>query len=103
MNLKEKLQKANPGLKVYPFPGYGMAFTYDSLFENDYVVRIYVAREAQVLFRDAYSRPPWWAKDVPAIARTRDGNFWFYHEPDNLPPMWFWNGTANNKIKACQG
>jgi len=112
MKVSKMLATLNYGsLEVITHPYPKNAVTYESLFSHDYVVAVYTAGELKKLVNSAYSSKPSWLEFHDAVARTRDGNFWFYSELDYSTnqtldylsgrPVWFWDGAANNKLRAA--
>lgn len=102
MTITEMLTTLNNGrleLHTHPYPK--NAVSYDSLFTDDYVVAVYTGDDLLQLVYRAYSSKPSWLEFTEAVAKTADGNYWFYKESacTNHRPLWWWNGQANNKLK----
>jgi len=100
MTIREKLQTLNDGLLELHY--FKNAVSYDSLFENDYVVGVYKGNVLKEMVHRVYASKPRWLEVHPVIAQTADGNFWLYAESDDFcgPPIWYWDGGVNKRFKT---
>ena len=110
----ERILEKNNHLEKYPFNGFGTSVTYESLFENDYIVKVWAEEEAERLIDSIYSsRPRRLEQNIGAIAKSKDNNYWvIIGEPENeytttcsllgykyLPPLARFDSGITNKMK----
>ncbi|AGL01124.1 hypothetical protein [Desulfoscipio gibsoniae] len=100
MRLEQNIMKHNPNIEFKIGKGYGFAVTYDSLFENDYVVNVFTGGDVLEMLADVYSPVPLDLRKVQAIAKTKDGNIWCYCD-SKIGPLWLRHGGANAKLMAA--
>lgn len=99
MKMEEKMLKVNPDLELLLKQGEGFAVTYESLFKNDYVNKIWADDEAKKMIQDLYASKPSFMSYTPikAIARTTDNNFWLYIDSKKFGAIWRREGTLSSR------
>jgi hypothetical protein len=80
--------------------------TYDSLFNNDYIVAMWSEAEARNVIQSAYASRPSWVPTVLAVARTSDNDYWFlaldttHHVASDEVLYWYLDISASKRLQA---